>query len=732
MSRLTSPAVRARRLPLTVTLASALALAAFAATAAAATAGDASTARATLPWSAAGINERQAAAHLLDRFAFGPRPGDVDRLVEQGLEAWLDAQLQGSVDDSRFEERVRSLDAWRMSSAEIVRTFPPYVVLRREALAAGLVDRGTAPPAPNDPVGRGKRAEQRRAVIEYYRSRGYRSHRELQGQLVGRKLLAAAHSEKQLEAVLTDFWFNHFNVSLTDDQARVFLLSYQRDAIAPRVLGRFQDLLTQVAGHPAMLLYLDNAQSTANAGAATALERRGPAAGGAGPRRRGPGGRGMRGAGGRMAEPSMESMEMAPPGTGVGAAQRAGRNRPRGLNENFARELLELHTLGVDGGYTQEDVIAVARAFSGWTVLPPGVAPGAAGWRGRGVGAPNDGFRRGPHADGLTPDDHFVFRPGAHDAEPKTVLGRELPGGRGIEDGLDVLALVATHPSTARHLARKLAIRFVADEPPPALVDRLAAVFVESGGDLRQTMRALAYSPEFWSAEARGQKIKSPLELAVSAVRALGGELSPPRQPPEELFMGRGAAAGGPDLAGWIARMGQPLYAYQAPTGYPDRAEAWVSTGSLLTRMNFGLHLATGRVEGVAFDLAALGARREPESIEEALATYAALLLPERDLAETVRRLEPVVRDPDLGARVAEAAAGAASPVPDAMRGAAAGGSGAGTDEDGAGDETTAAPRGMSRRAGGGAGGGAATAAAPSPLHHVVGVVLGSPEFQRR
>ncbi|HEX2643829.1 MAG TPA: DUF1800 domain-containing protein, partial [Thermoanaerobaculia bacterium] len=243
--------------------------------------------------------------------------------------------------------------------------------------------------------------------------------------------------------------------------------------------------------------------------------------------------------------------------------------RSRGLNENYARELLELHTLGVDGGYTQQDVTEVARAFTGWTVLPAGRL-GEAGRRGR---------------LGFEVDGQFLFRADAHDAGKKVILGRSFPAGRGIEDGEAVLDLVASHPATARHLAAKLAVRFVSDQPSPALIDRLAQVYRTSGGDTRAMLAALASSPEFWKRETVGAKIKSPFEVVASALRSTGAQVEDPREALE-----------------WIAKMGQPLYAAPAPTGYPDRAEAWVNTGALLQRMNFGLELAAGRVRGVEVD----------------------------------------------------------------------------------------------------------------------------------
>jgi uncharacterized protein (DUF1800 family) len=576
------------------------------------------------PWKQAGLTEHQAAAHLLSRFAYGPRPGEVDRVAGMGLERWFESQLAAELSDRRLEERLRELPALDMPSSRIAQTYPGPGRVLAEARRAGVL------PEETDSEGLEEdRQDKRREVLRFARDQGYRSQRELLGQLMAQKLWRTVESENQLAEVMTDFWFNHFNVSSTDNQSRPHLLSYERDAIRPHALGRVRGLLGATARHPAMLLYLDNARSSASPESPTTLERTLERR----PRRRG------------LAEPA-EPTEMDEE---MGETRK--RRRPRGLNENYARELLELHTLGVDGGYTQKDVVEVARAFTGWSILPPETFR-------------RDVERRVRRADrmGFQADGEFLFRADQHDAGEKTVLGRRLPSGRGIEDGEAVLDLLAVHPSTARHLAAKLAVRFVSDQPSKALVERLAAVYLESGGDVRRLLRAIVESPEFWAPAAVGAKIKSPLELAASALRAADARVEDPRA-----------------ALRWIAEMGQPLYACQAPTGYPDRAEAWVNTGSLLRRMNFGLQLAAGRVPGVELDLARLNGGREPDSRESALRTYAGLLMPGRDVEQAVKTLTPMANDPDLARKV---------------------------------DETSRRP--------------------PTPLEQVVGVILGSPEFQRR
>ena len=345
------------------------------------------------------------------------------------------------------------------------------------------------------------------------------------GELQAGRMLRAVRSERQLQEVMADFWANHFNVFVGKGELRWYATAWERDVIRPHALGRFPDLLRATARHPAMLFYLDNWLSTRG----DYTLRFGPNAG-----------------------------------------------RRAGLNENYARELMELHTLGVDGGYTQKDVTEVARAFTGWTIDRPRL------------------------------DAHFIFRPAMHDHGDKVVLGHSLTRG-GERDGDDVLDLLARHPATARFIATKLVRRFVADDPPPALVERVAAVYRDTGGDTRAMLRAIVASPEFRAPDNAGAKIKKPSELVAGAARAMGAVVD-----------ARGALA----LARASAEIGEGFYEAQAPTGHPDRAEAWVSPGTLLARMNFALALVDGRLPGVRVDAGALVAgvdRRQPEAVLERL-----------------------------------------------------------------------------------------------------------------
>jgi uncharacterized protein (DUF1800 family) len=334
--------------------------------------------------------------------------------------------------------------------------------------------------------------------------------REFAGQLQVLAVARAVLSERQLREVMADFWFNHFNVFLGKGADRFLTPSYVEETIRPRALGKFEELLIATAKSPAMLFYLDNVQSVAP-GSLPPQRRRGG--------------------------PSPERM-------------------PKGLNENYARELLELHTLGVDGGYTQQDVIAVARILTGWSIEPP--------------------LRGGA----------FVFRDWAHDDGEKTVLGVRFPAGHGMDDGIRLLKLLANHHATIHHVSRGLCARFVADDPPDGCVDDAVAAWHRSGGDIREILRAIFHSADFWSPRNIDAKMKTPLEFVASAVRAVDG-----------------VPDSSPRLAQIVARLGQPLYQHVAPNGYPERQEDWVNSGALLARMNAAVALASGRLPGVTVAL---------------------------------------------------------------------------------------------------------------------------------
>lgn len=387
--------------------------------------------------------------HALDRLTFGPRPGDMDRVQALGLGMWLDLELHPEKipENPVLLERLRS---FANLSTPLFSVNPP---------------------------------------------------RKIAEELSEEKLLRAIYSNRQLEELLTDFWYNHFNVFWGKGRDRFLVPAYERDAIRPYVFGKFYDLLLATAKSPAMLFYLDNWQSVGRASF---------------------------------------------------AAQRVRGNRRRGLNENYGRELMELHTLGVNGGYTQRDVIEVARCFTGWTIAPP---------------------RRGGG---------FIYNNRMHDKGQKIVLGHVIPAGGGMNDGLEVLKILSRSPATAHHISFELAQRFVADDPPPSLVNRMAQTFLKTDGDLRQVLQTMFGSGEFWSEGAYRAKIKTPFELVVSTLRAASADVT-------------SASV----LAREMNRMGEPLYRKLEPVGYSNANREWVSSSGLLERMNFALALAHNRIPGV-------------------------------------------------------------------------------------------------------------------------------------
>ena len=594
-----------------------------------------------LPYAEAGLTEREAAVHLLSRFTYGARPGDVDRVVAMGLETWLDRQLRARYADKKLKKKLARYKALDLSALMTAHLYPnPFQMLRQAARLNGMTV------AEMNAL---KHSEREQRIRKYLDKSGQRLQSELIAELIGQKILRAVYSQNQLAEVLADFWFNHFNVALQDGQVKVYMLSYERDAIRPHVLGSFRAMLGATAKHPAMLLYLDNAQSLAPPGVLTTVQAR--------VHQHNPNRRYNQPA---AAAPTPEDASLK-----------------RSINENYARELMELHTLGVDGGYTQRDVEEVARALTGWTYVRSYEHDKQV----RELMTPRNKLL------GFVREGSFFFRANAHDAREKEILSALFPAGGGLEEGERVFDLLVSHPTTSYHLTRKLAVRFVSDDPPQALVDDLAQVFRDTQGDLRAVTRAIAYSPHFWHETVRQAKVKSPFELTISALRALDAEVRPTRT-----------------LVEWIDKMGQPLYRYPAPTGFPDRAEYWINAGSLLNRMNFGLHLATGKIDGVRFDLLALNDHREPETIDAAMATYVSLLLPEGDAAATTALLLPMATDPGLAARLDASASEASA---ETMAGSA----------DLAGLESGPVE---------------ASAVNPSSLARAVGVILSAPAFQRR
>lgn len=564
------------------------------------------------------LSPREQAVHILNRLAFGPRPGDVDQVLAEGVDRWIDRQLRPErIPDAATDRALASFSTLGRPGARLVRDFPPLAAQQLQARLAG-----------DQPMTRGDSLELRREA---------QRNREFVNDLLAAKVARAVASERQLQEVMADFWENHFNVFIGKGQVRYYVPEYVETAIRPHALGTFRDLLGAVAKSPAMLLYLDNAQSVVDSGQ--------PTLGG-----RDPGAR-LRTA---IINRRLQRLDSAQRSELEQARQR----RPRGLNENYARELLELHTLGVDGGYSQHDVIEVARALTGWGIEPPRQGGGG-----------------------------FVFRAMAHDAGEKVVLGHRLRAGRGLEDGEQVLDILSRHPSTAMFISRKLVVRFVSDDPPEDLVERAAATFTRTNGDIREVVRTIVTSAEFFSRRAYRSKVKSPFEVTVSALRSLGAS-------PDTT----------PFSAGLVGRLGQPLYQHQAPNGWPETGSAWINTGAILNRINLGLVAASGRIPGAPLRgwpaFAALARSPREVQVDAVIAHF----LAGRASPET-REILATGSNPLMSR-----AASDTTLIDDRPRGGMA--------EPG--------------RVGAGRQGGFARIPALTGLPQVIGLALGSPEFQRK
>ncbi len=547
-----------------------------------------------LPYKAEGLSKEQAAAYLLERFAFGARPGEVEKVAKMGPEKWLAQQLKGNLPDAELDKRLEAFPALKMTQEEMAAVYVNNGRIRRMVAKAGLIDPAKTP-----------RKEMNEKISAYRKEHGLRPYGALSNQeLKGQKLMRAVYSENQLSEVMTDFWFNHFNVTTRDGGARSRTLSYERDAIRPNVLGNFRAILGATAKHPAMLYYLDNAQSRMAPPEQQNQPKPEPV------KEMASGEMGMDG--GMDGEMMGGEMAKAPEKAPAKAQTPPRRKRKYGLNENYARELMELHTLGVDGGYTQQDVTEVARVLTGWAAAPYG------------NGRKNIEKQMANGNKNNILQGEFVFRKSWHDDKAKMVLGETFPAGGGLEEGERVLDMLTSHPSTARFISTKLARRFVNDAPSDDLVDQMAKTFTKTDGDIAAVIATLAQSRVFWAEAKKRSKMKSPFELAVSSLRALEADVKNP-QP----------------MMRWFDRMGEPLYGYLPPTGFPDYAESWANSGTLIARMNFGIHLATGRINGVT--LKQLPKDSSGLTTEEALAMYSKLLLPAQDTSAIVSEVKQTI-----------------------------------------------------------------------------------------
>ncbi len=558
------------------------------------------------------MDEQKRTVHALNRLAFGPRPGDIERVTAMGVDKWIDQQLHPErIDDHALDARLAPFRTLRMDTRELVENFPPPQVIKaiaegKQSLPSDSAKRAvyeaqlrryqekqerkqeavnTDPAAtatPGKPAQMSDEEQARRREDRLYADlkaedlldlppdqrmkailkmspedqraietslRGDKRDEFMEGmkpqqretlmalnnpqqvvtsELVQSKLLRAIYSDRQLEEVMTDFWFNHFNVFIGKGADRYLLTSYERDVIRPRAMGKFEDLLVATAQSPAMLFYLDNWLSVGpNSDFANGIPKR-----------------------------NNNYNWRRPPRQRRPPPVKQAKGKRSGLNENYGRELMELHTLGVNGGYTQKDVTEVARVLTGWTLKQPKQGGG------------------------------FTFEEQMHEPGDKHVLGHRIKSG-GEKEGREVLHILARHPSTAKFVSTKLATRFVSDNPPPALVDRMAQTFLKKDGDIREVLKTMFRSPEFWAPESYRAKVKTPLEFVVSAVRASSAEVS------DAL-----------PLARQLQNMGMQLYGMQPPTGYSMKADAWVNSSALLGRMNFALALTAGKLKGVQVDSA--------------------------------------------------------------------------------------------------------------------------------
>ncbi|MGI8408741.1 MAG: DUF1800 domain-containing protein [Pyrinomonadaceae bacterium] len=552
------------------------------------------------------LTEDQKILHVLNRLGFGARPGDVEKVKAFGLQKYIDQQINGiAINDATAENKVKNIEIFNMTTAEVFAKYPnPGALLRRlegrnrnSAAPVQMNSEKMPEQAGQNGMTQDERRERQQKLQKLYREYDLKPANQLVPQIAANRVLRAVYSERQLQEVMVDFWQNHFNVFSGKNAVRWYIPSYERDVLRKNALGNFKDLVVGTAQHPAMLFFLDNFESvspnaqTAGNGRGNNLRNR-LQNGTLTPRMRE-----------RIKQrQGLTDQQLDQRIKQMGSAPANQQRRKRGINENYARELMELHTLGVDGGYTQKDIVEVAKSFTGWTIADPrGYRRAAASAI---QGNEDQRIARLQRQAGI-PDDiesgEFYFNERWHDKDAKTVLGQKVDEG-GIKDGLKVIDILVKHPSTAKFMARKLAVKFVSDNPSEAFVGRIANSFHKSGGDIKTTLQALFSDKEFFAPENYRAKIKTPFELAISSIRTLNADTN---------------AGGG--LLTMLNKLGEVPYGYQAPTGYPDSAEDWVNTGALLERLNFAVAIASNRIPGTVVNLKAFEGTGKSQVLDRAI-----------------------------------------------------------------------------------------------------------------
>ena len=666
------------------------------------------------------LTEDQKILHVLNRLGYGARTGDVEKVKAMGLKNYIEQQLNpNSIADPVAESKVQGLDVLKLSNDEMFAKYPaPQAILQMVAKENGMkakdlkaevkedkqakkdakagnqdgammpneMGKPPAPPKAPDQMNDQERMKYQAQVQEIYQKYNLGRPQQISQQLDSSRILRAVYSERQLQEQMVDFWSNHFNVYANKQSVRWFLPEYDRDVIRPNSLGNFKDLLMATAKSPAMLYYLDNFESVApnnqaNGDMEKQQERLKQIMNNPQARERFKQNQGLTD---EQLSERIKQMEQR-----MGQAKK----QTRGINENYAREIMELHTLGVDGGYTLKDIQEIARCFTGWTITDP------RGYRKASAFSGADDKRGAKLAQAMGMPENaesgkFYFNEKFHDNGVKTVLGQTINEG-GINDGLKVIDILAHHPSTAKFIARKLAVKFVNDNPSEELVNRVAEAFTKSDGDIKTTLRALFNSPDFYAVENYRAKIKTPLELVVSAIRTIGADTN------------------GGQVQAMLAKMGQQFYNWQAPTGYPDMAEDWVNTGALLERMNFAVALASNRIPGTKVNLSRFNTNATDK--QALLNQFVGVVLngevSDATRATLLKQLDQPLIEPTMGANNDMAMENVAMERPNPQQGGAAGGGG------------------------GRNGGQQARLLAPSgnpEVFKVVGLIIGSPDFQRQ